>query len=80
MFDIKKFLTENRIPLHEAGGALSTFLKLQREMGEFAHNDLAGYKIDPSYPKYDHSAAFQVERQAKIILDATKKIEQLLAR
>ena len=80
MFDIKKFLVENRIPLHEAGGALSTFLKLQREMGEFAKNDLAAYKIDPSYPNYDHKAAMEVERQDKVIRTAVKKIEQLLAR
>ena len=80
MFDIKKFLTENRIPLHEAGGALSTFLKLQREMKEFGDNDLAAYKVDPSYPQYDHTAAQEVERQAKIIRAAIGKLEKLLAR
>jgi len=77
MFDIKKFLTENRIPLHE--DAVNTLLNLQQELGKFNSTYKAGYKVDPSYPQYDDKAAKEIDRQAKIIIDALKKIEKALA-
>ena len=81
MFDIKKFLTENRIPLHEKSEALNNLLQLQRAMEQFGmKSDLAAYKIDPSYPRYDGSVAREVEQQTKIILTAIRKLKRLLKR